>query len=95
MSDPAAVQVLVHGRVQGVFFRSFASRHAKELGLSGYVRNLEGGAVEVLAEGDRKQLEKLIGYLRIGPPAARVDRVETTWSEYTGKYPAFVIAPSD
>jgi len=89
MSDLAAVQVVVYGRVQGVFFRAFASRQAKELGLAGYVRNLTGGAVGVQAEGERAQLEELIGYLKVGPPAAKVERVETNWSEHTGSYSGF------
>jgi len=91
VSDLASVRIIVYGRVQGVFFRAFASRQAKELGLTGYVRNLPGGAVEAQAEGERKQLEKLIGYLRVGPSAAEVERVETEWSEYSGRYSGFVI----
>ena len=89
MSDLASVQVIVSGRVQGVFFRAFASKQAEELGLTGYVRNLPGGTVEVQAEGERRQLEKLIGYLKVGPPMAKVERVITDWSEYTGSYPSF------
>ena len=90
MSDLASVQVIVYGYVQGVYFRAFASRRATELGLTGYVRNLPGEeAVEVNAEGERKQLEKLIGYLEVGPPAARVERVVTNWSRYTGNYSRF------
>ncbi len=58
-SDLASLQATVYGYVQGVFFRAFVSRRAEELGLTGYVRNLPGGkAVEVLAEGERKQLRK-------------------------------------
>jgi len=89
MSNLAAVQVVVYGRVQGVFFRAFTSRQAKELGLTGYVRNLPGGAVGVQAEGERAQLEELIGYLKVGPPAAKVERVITNWSEHTGSYSGF------
>ena len=90
MTDLASVQAVVYGRVQGVYFRAFASRHARELGLSGYVRNLpDWKAVEVQAEGERKQLEKLIDHLKVGPPRARVERVETSWSEYTGSYSSF------
>ena len=55
----------------------------------GYVRNLRDGAVEVRAEGERQQLEKLVGYLKEGPPAARVNQVKTSWSEYTGDYSSF------
>ena len=61
MADLASVRVVVHGHVQGVFFRTFVSREAAKLGLSGYVRNLPaGGAVEVQAEGEREQLKKII-----------------------------------
>ena len=92
MADLASVQVIVYGYVQGVFFRDFTSRRARELGLTGYVRNLrDAEAVEVQAEGERKRLEKLIGYLTVGPPAAKVTRVVTNWSEYTGSYSGFKI----
>jgi acylphosphatase len=88
-TDLASVKAVVYGYVQGVFFRAFVSRRAEELGLSGYVRNLPGGAVEVLAEGERKQLERLIGYLKVGPPSAKVEKVVTEWAEYSGKYSGF------
>jgi len=91
-ADLASVHAIVYGYVQGVFFRTFVSRRANELGLTGYVRNLPNGeAVEVRAEGERERLEELIGYLKVGPPAARVERVVTTWSEYTGSYSHFNI----
>ena len=92
MAELASVHAIVYGYVQGVFFRAFVSRRATELGLSGYVRNLPSGeAVEVHAEGERNKLEQLISHLRTGPPAARVDRVATIWSEYTGAYSSFTI----
>ena len=88
----ALMKAVVHGYVQGVFFRAFVSRQARELGLTGYVRNLPGGrAVDVQAEGERDKLEKLIGYLETGPPAARVLEVVTSWSEYSGVYTGFTI----
>ncbi len=91
MADLTSVQATVYGRVQGVFFRTFVAEHAHELGLTGYVRNLPLRAVEVVAEGERKQLEKLISYLKMGPPGARVEKVMTNWSEYTGNYSGFRI----
>ena len=91
MTDPALLHAVVYGRVQGVFFRAFAARRATELGLAGYVRNLPERAVEVEAERERKQLEKLIGYLKVGPPGARVEKVAVNWSEYTGEYSGFNI----
>ncbi len=89
MIDLASVQAIVHGYVQGVYFRDFASRQAVGLGLTGYVRNLPEGTVEVQAEGERKQLAKLIDQLKAGPPAARVTKVVSNWSEYTGSYSSF------
>ncbi len=81
----------MYGRVQGVFFRAYVSEHAGELRLSGYVRNRPDGAVEVVAEGQKDRLNKLLGYLEKGPPAARVERVEAGWSEYSGRYSGFRI----
>jgi len=90
MADLASVRAVVYGRVQGVFFRAFVSRQARGLGLNGYVRNLPaGGALEVQAEGEREQLEKLVSLLRVGPPAARVEKVVTTWAECTSGYSGF------
>ena len=91
MTDQASLHAVVYGRVQGVFFRDFTARWATELGLAGYVRNLPERAMEVEAEGRRKQLEKLIGYLKTGPPGTRVEKVAVNWSEYTGKYSGFNI----
>jgi acylphosphatase len=90
-TDLVSLKAVVHGYVQGVFFRAFVSHWAQELGLTGYVRNLSGGAVEVLAEGEKKQLEKLIGYLKVGPPSAKVEKVVTEWAEYSGKYSGFSV----
>lgn len=90
MTDLASLRAIVYGRVQRVYFRDFTSRQAAELGLTGYVRNLpDGRAVEVQAEGERNKLERLIDQLKVGPPRARVERVETNWSEYTGNYSGF------
>ena len=92
MTELASVRAIVNGRVQGVFFRDFVSRQAVELGLTGYVRNLSSGrAVEVQAEGEREQLEKLIGCLKVGPPSAKVEDVVAEWSEYSGSYSRFSI----
>jgi acylphosphatase len=91
MNDPVALRAIVHGRVQGVYYRAFVRRRVAELGLTGYARNLPDGTVEVRAEGERKQLQQLIGHLESGPPAARVTEVAIDWSEYTGDYTGFSI----
>ena len=57
--------------------------------LTGYVRNLPDGTVEICAEGEKERLEEMVEYLKSGPPAAKVDRVETDWRRYSGDYPGF------
>ncbi len=82
----ATLRAVVHGRVQGVFFRASTRSEAERLELGGTVRNLDGGAVEVFAVGPRAGLTRLLDWLRHGPPAAEVDRVEAEWGE-TGDPP--------
>jgi len=90
MSEKASLFAVVRGRVQGVYFRAFVRNHAEALGLTGYVRNLAGGSViEVRAEGEKTKLDELLKHLNVGPPRARVDRVEMEWSEYTGRFTDF------
>lgn len=91
MDDLVSVHAIIYGRVQGVFFRTFVEEQALYLGLKGYVRNLPSGDVEVVVEGERGRVEKLVGYLEAGPPAARVKRVVTKWFEYSGKYSRFSV----
>ncbi len=83
--------VVVHGRVQGVFFRAYVEDCALQLNLTGYVRNLPGTVVEVKAEGEKANLEKLVECLKTGPPAANVERVDVAWGEYTGGFSKFRI----
>lgn len=92
MSQEACLHAVVHGFVQGVNFRYFVLRHARALGLTGYVRNLLlEGAVEVLAEGEREDLERLLRKLEVGPRGAWVERVDVEWSEYRGAYSRFEV----
>jgi acylphosphatase len=77
--------------VQGVFFRAFVERRAEALKLTGYVRNLRDGTVEVRAEGERPQLEKLLEHLEEGYRPARVDNVVASWGEFTGEFSGFSI----
>ena len=92
MSQQACLHAVVHGLVQGVNFRYFVMRHATELGLTGYVRNVFlDSTVEVVAEGMRDKLEQLSRYLEAGPRAARVKRVDVDWSEYGGEFTRFEV----
>lgn len=93
-ASPASLAAIVHGMVQGVAFRDFVWRHARRLGLSGYVRNLpDGASIEVRAEGERAALRELRKLLGIGPPAARVQRVQEEWGPDTGAFSDFAIWP--
>jgi acylphosphatase len=74
----------IFGDVQGVGFRFFAERHARQLGLEGYVRNRHDGAVEVEAEGEAGDLEHFVNELRNGPRMARVQEVKVSWASYRG-----------
>jgi len=71
--------VVVSGRVQGVGFRFFAVGVAEQLGITGWVRNLNDGRVEVVAYGVRGMLEVMIARLRQGPSAATVSDVDVAW----------------
>jgi acylphosphatase len=75
-SPGAAARLLIEGRVQGVGYRYFALRVAREHGIVGWVRNLPDGRVEVeAAAGERTTLEAFIGRLQQGPPGGKVDQV--------------------
>jgi acylphosphatase len=74
----------VSGRVQGVGFRFFVQRRARELGLTGFVRNLPDRRLEVAAEGPPADVQALVETVRAGPSGARVYAVEVTWEEPDG-----------
>ena len=79
------VRVLVHGRVQGVFFRAEARSRAESLGLAGSVRNLPDGSVEAAFEGDPERVDSMVDWCRRGPAGAAVESVEVSSEEPTGE----------
>jgi acylphosphatase len=88
----ARAHVMVEGRVQGVAFRGYTRRRAAELDLGGWVRNLYDGRVEVIAEGEKANIEALIRWLNVGPSLARVENVAVEWQDYIGEFKDFSIA---
>jgi acylphosphatase len=78
-------RVVVHGRVQGVFFRDSCERMASSAGVSGWVRNRNDGAVEAVFEGEADAVERMVGWARQGPRRADVDRVEVSEEEPVGE----------
>jgi acylphosphatase len=85
----ARLHALVMGRVQGVSYRYFVVEQATEFNLKGWVRNRWDGSVEVTAEGERRDLEKLLQMLRQGPPMSVVEDVDFAWLEFTGEFVGF------
>jgi acylphosphatase len=85
------VQLVVRGRVQGVYFRASTQREAKRLGLTGWVKNRPDGNVDILAEGEEEGLKDLIAWANKGPSASRVERVDVRWRGFSGDYPDFRI----
>jgi acylphosphatase len=71
-----AVRVRIRGLVHGVSFRASMAQIASDLGVRGWVRNLPDGSVEAFLEGDERSLRRVLDWARMGPPRARVDRVD-------------------
>ncbi len=78
------VRVRAWGRVQGVFYRASCAERARELGLSGWVRNMPGGGVEAVFEGSERAVEDMVSWCRDGPAHARVDRFEVIDEDVVG-----------
>lgn len=91
-ANGSRVRAILTGRVQGVGFRYFVMNEAANLGLVGYVRNSRThNELEVVAEGRRDHLERLLTAARRGPPGARVDDLKSTWTDVSGHYDSFRI----
>jgi acylphosphatase len=88
------LHALVEGIVQGVGFRYFVIHYAEELQLTGWVRNLWDGRVEVVAEAPRTVLEKMLEHLQEGPRGAQVSKVDAQWQPATNEFKEFRVLPS-
>ena len=82
-NDIQELHAYVHGWVQGIGYRYFVVNNALALGLRGYTRNQSDGSVEVLAQGTRSALERLLTMLQQGPSAAEVSEVRIQWGQPT------------
>ncbi len=85
------MHLIVSGRVQGVGFRFSAYDQAKDLALAGWVRNLAGGEVEIVAEGQRENLQMLAAWAHLGPTSAHVTQVREEWLDFTEEFAGFRI----
>lgn len=84
-------ELVIHGRVQGVFYRQSTRDMAKRLGLTGWVKNCQDGSVAAVFEGDRKDVETAIEWCRQGPPAANVRDMKIDWQDFRGECSGFQI----
>ena len=91
MAELVRVQVLISGRVQGVFYRAYTRDQARARGLTGWVRNLPDGRVAAVFEGDRKKIDSMLAWCWEGPPYAAVDEILTDWQPHRGEFQDFGI----
>jgi acylphosphatase len=88
---PARLEAMVTGLVQGVGFRWFVRTQALRLGVAGWVANRADGSVALVAEGDRRALERLVEAVSVGPPGAAVRDVTLRWSAACEGFTGFAI----
>jgi acylphosphatase len=86
-----AIKVLVEGKVQGVYYRVSAAKKAESLGLVGWVRNLDNGDVELLAQGSSTEIEELLTWCKKGPVLAKVVNVYHELAEFDDKINEFAV----
>jgi acylphosphatase len=87
--DLVRAELVISGRVQGVFFRGSAQAEGLRLGICGEVGNIPDGGVEATVEGERRAVEEFIAWCRKGPPAATVESVQVKFSPVRGEFRTF------
>ena len=86
-----SAEILVIGKVQGVWFRDFVRKTATNLELKGWVKNNPDGSVSVSIEGEKDIVTKLIDKIQIGSPISKVKNVKVNWHSFENKYDSFKI----
>jgi acylphosphatase len=94
MQEIVRLHILVKGRVQNVGFRAHVEASARQLEVTGWVRNMGYDTVEVIAEGERSKLEQLAAAIRAGPQGSRVDESAMEWQVPTGEFTHFIVRRS-
>jgi len=93
-TDVVRLHIRVKGRVQGVGFRAHVDYNARELGVTGWVRNVGYDIVEAVAEGERQKLERLAESIQAGPGGSHVDEATVEWLDPTGEFQHFIVRRS-
>ena len=85
------IHLFLSGRVQGVFFRASTKKTADRIGITGFVRNLADGRVEIIAEGDEQALQRFLQWCNQGPRGAHVENISLSTSSYQNEFDNFEI----
>ncbi|MCK4857576.1 MAG: acylphosphatase [candidate division Zixibacteria bacterium] len=91
MADMVYSRTLISGSVQGVGFRYFVTSRAERYGITGFVRNLDTGGVELEVEGDKKDVYDFLMEIKRGPTHAEIVAFQTEWRTYQKKYDTFFV----
>lgn len=94
VKDIQRVHVWVKGRVQNVGFRAHVQYSARQIGVTGWVRNVGYDTVEAVGEGERDKLERLVEAVKTGPPGSRIDESNVEWQNATGEFADFQLRRS-
>lgn len=94
MTNLVRAHIWVKGRVQGVGFRAHVEYHARQIGITGWVRNVGYDTVEAVAEGEREKVERFIETVKQGPSMSRVDESKVVWENPTGEFREFGVRRS-
>lgn len=91
MKEKARAEIKADGLVQGVGFRYFVMRNAKNLGLNGFVKNLYSGEVKTVIEGEKEKIEELHNKIKSGPSRAQVNNTSIVWSDNLNEFINFEV----
>jgi acylphosphatase len=91
MMSKIRIHIFIEGRVQGVFFRHSTLIKAQEIGIFGFVRNLPGGLVEAVFEGEEEKVNKITEWAKRGPSSAKVEKFNVNLEEHKGEFKDFEI----
>ncbi|MCX6078996.1 MAG: acylphosphatase [Chloroflexi bacterium] len=94
LNTPVRIHIWVKGRVQGVGFRAFVADCAAQIGLNGWVRNVNWDTVETIAEGSRKQIDQFLQAVKTGPTSSRVDDCRAEEETFKNEFVDFEIRSS-
>ncbi len=91
MNEKTRAHIIVRGLVQGIFFRVNTKEKAQQLGITGWVRNLDSDKVEIIAEEEKKKIEELIKWCKEDSSSARIEEIKIEWQSYKAEFKNFDI----